>query len=66
MHFDARPITQHFMHLCLSNFLELRAVRPRTAVKPSGPQREHSSTSDGVAGRKKTQTLGVTLGDVWT
>ena len=54
------------MHLCLGNFLELRAVRPRTAVKPSGPQRELSSTSDGVASRKKTQTLGVTLGDVWT
>lgn len=47
----------HFTHFCPGNVLELRAVRPRTAVKPSGPQRELSSTSDGVASRKKTLSM---------
>ena len=47
----------HFTHFCPGNVLELRAVRQRTAVKPSGPQRELSSTSDGVASRKKTLSM---------
>jgi len=46
--------------LCIPMLLAMRthpAVRPRTAVKPSGPQRELSSTSDGVASQSSSPML---------